>query len=170
MRRSLWAAALYLLLLLTACGAHSPQEEISRALGLDIQRGQVVSQWDSHGGFNGDGTTCIQLHFQDDSVLRQIQESEEWQKFPPDRTVQILAYGWQEETDGWVFSAGPYLTDGDGNPLVPEIQEGYYRLIDRHVEAEGAAETDILRRASYNFTLGLYDSAANTLYFCMLGT
>ena len=33
MRRSLWAAALYLLLLLTACGAHSSQEEISRALG-----------------------------------------------------------------------------------------------------------------------------------------
>lgn len=33
---------------------------------------------------------------------------------------------------------GPYLTDNDGKPLVPEIQNGYYLLIDRQVEKDKA--------------------------------
>ena len=58
------------------------------------------------------------------------------------------------------------LSDWDWNPLVPDIQNGYYRLIDRHSDRE----TDILDRYSFNFTVGLYDTDNNTLYFCELDT
>ena len=50
---------------------------------------------------------------------------------------------------------------------MPEIREGYYRLIDRHAEA---GESDILERSSFNFTLALYDTGADTLYFFELDT
>ena len=49
---------------------------------------------------------------------------------------------------------------------LPEIQNGYYRLIDRHSDTD----TGILDRYSFNFTLGVYDSDTNTLYCCEVDT
>ena len=53
-----------LALLLTACGggsARSVQEEVAVTLGLDLSRCEVVSSWDDHGGFHGDGTAFAEL-------------------------------------------------------------------------------------------------------------
>ena len=63
-------------------------------------------------------------------------------------------------------SIGPFINDGNGNPLVREIQNGYYILIDRQEDQE----TDILDRPSFNVTVGLYDTDTNTLYCCTLDT
>lgn len=54
---------------LTACGAKTPQDIVSEALGLDASGGSEVSASDTHGGFHGDGTSCIVLTFQDDARL-----------------------------------------------------------------------------------------------------
>ena len=72
-----------------------------------------------------------------------------------------------EETGITVYQTGPYLTDGEGDPLVPEIRAGFYRLIDRHAQA---GETDLLGRASLNFTLALYDTDTDTLYYFEMDT
>ena len=32
------------------------------------------------------------------------------------------------------WQIGPFLTDDSGNPLVPEVQNGYYVLLDRQAE------------------------------------
>ena len=165
-----------LALLLTACGggsARSVQEEVAVTLGLDLSGCEVVSSWDDHGGFHGDGTAFARIKFSDSQVLEQIQKSGQWKAFPLDETVQALVYGvteqtGTEETGIAVYQTGPYLTDDDNNLLIPEIQEGYYRLIDRHPEAEEG--TDILHRYSFNFTLGIYDTETNTLYFFQLDT
>ena len=53
---------------------------------------------------------------------------------------------------------------------MPEIEEGYYRLIDRQAEEGKATGADILHRASLNFTVGLYDIEKGILYFCELDT
>ena len=69
-----------------------------------------------------------------------------------------------------MFNVGPYLTDEEKEPLVPEIQNGYYRLIDRHAGQDEPGDLGILGRASLNFTLGRYDSDADRLYFCEMDT
>ncbi len=161
--KKILASLLFLILLmsvLTACGAKS--DEAAKALGLDISEGEEISNYDTHGGFHGDGTTCIAYHFGDDTFLEEIKNSSEWSEFPLDDTVQALVYGLSDETT----QIGPMLTDNEGHPIVPEIQNGYYLLIDR----QNGAETDILDRYSFNFTLGLYDADTNTLYFCELDT
>ena len=66
-----------------------------------------------------------------------------------------------------LYQSGPYLTDEEGDLLVPEIREGWYRLIDRHAEA---GKTDLLSRASLNFTLALYDTDTDTLYYFEMDT
>ena len=157
--------AMILLIALTVCGPKSPQDIVSEALSLDVSSGSEVSNYDTHGG-NGDGTSYIVFRFRDDTVLTEIQNHAEWKALPLDEAVQTLVYGMGNETS----KNGPYLTDHGGKPLVPEVQNGYYLLIDRQVEKDGLTGTDILHRSSFNFDLGLYDADTNTLYFCQLDT
>ncbi len=147
---------------LTACNSQEPHRSISGELGIDVSAGQEVSGSDSHGAM-GDGTTYIVLQFSDKSVLEEIQKNAQWKAFPLDSTAKTLIYGVEDETG----RRGPYVNDGAGNALIPEIQDGYYILIDRHAEAD---KGDILNRGSFNFTLGLYDSGTDTLYFCRMDT
>ena len=161
-----------LALLLTACGGGSARDEIAGALGLDLSGCEVVSSRDDHGGFHGDGTAFAEMNCSGGGVLDQIREDSNWKALPLDRTAQALVYGVREEsgteeTGIMVYQTGPYLTDEEGDLLVPEIREGWYRLIDRHAEA---GETDLLSRASLNFTLALYDAGTDTLYFCEMDT
>ncbi|MDO4268075.1 MAG: hypothetical protein Q4C73_06340 [Eubacteriales bacterium] len=150
---------------MAACGAESAQKLVSEALDIDASGGDEVSNYDTHSG-NGDGASCIVLSFHDDRVLEEIKSHAEWKAFPLDETVKTLVYGTETETR----KAGPFLTDENGDPLAPEIQNGYYLLIDRQAEKDKAAGADILHRSSFNFTLGLYDTDTNRLYFCQLDT
>jgi hypothetical protein len=166
------SAVICTLLALTACGSSGAQDSvsaerrsrdtISAELGIDVSTGKVCSSTDTHGGFHGDGVSCIALSFDDDHVLYQIKEHSAWSPFPLDETTQALVYGIESEAG----SIGPFLNDGSGSLLVPGIENGYYILIDRHRDQE----TDILSRASFNFTVGLYDTDSSTLYFCELDT
>ena len=150
---------------LAACGSQDLQEIVSEALGVDASSGSAMSSMDTHGG-NGDGTSFIVLHYDGDEMIKQIKADTAWQPFPLDETVKTLVYGVSDATS----SIGPFLTDEDGKALVPEIENGYYRLIDRQVEEDKTTGADILNRASFNFTVGLYDTDTNTLYCCELDT
>lgn len=155
-------AILFFLFAFSACGSKSVQETVSAELGIDASGGKEISATDTHGGFHGDGVSSVALSFSDLSVLDEIKGNAEWKAFPLDDTVQALVYGVNDETS----SIGPFINDGTGNPLVREIQNGYYILIDRQKDQE----TDILERPSFNVTVGLYDTDTNTLYYCTLDT
>ena len=166
MKKLGWVGIVLIFVLsLAACGSKEPQKMISEALGVDASTGSTMSSMDTHSG-NGDGTSCIVLHFDGNEMIKQIQADEAWQLFPLDETVKTLVYGVSDAES----SIGPFLTDEDGATLVPEIENGYYRLIDRHTERDTATGADILNRASFNFTVGLYDTDTNMLYCCQLDT
>ncbi len=151
---------------LAACGNQTPQEIVSEELGIDVSDGIEISNEDTHGGFHGDGHTFISLQFDDNSVLGAIKKDAKWKEFPLDAAMQALVYGLNDEES----QIGPFLSDGQGNALVPEIQNGYYILIDRYAEKDKATGADILNRGSFNFTVGLYDADNNIMYFCKLDT
>ena len=165
MKRIFCTLSVIAFLILSACGAESLQSVVSGELGIDASACGIISASDTHGGLHGDGITFIVLDCADGDVLNQIKKSE-WRAFPLDDTVKTLVYGIDNETE----RIGPYLTDQEENPLVPEIENGYYRLIDRQVKEGWATGADILHRGSFNFTLGLYDADAELLYFCELDT
>lgn len=147
---------------LAACGSQSPVEDISTALSIDVSSGKEVQFSDDHGGFHGDGTEYIVLEFTDDKVLEQIKDNSAWTALPLDETTKALVYGVTEETS----QIGPFLTNENGDTLFPEIENGYYILIDRHSQKEG----NILERASFNFTLAIYDTDTNKLHYCEFDT
>ena len=143
---------------LVACGKKTPQEIVSKELCVDVSGGTEISYEDTHGGFHGDGTTSIVLQFNDSSVLEAIKKASVWKEFPLDEIMQEIVYGSDMEIDGRP-APGPFMQ-------VPEIQNGYYILIDRHSEKD----KNILERYSFNFTVGLYDADTNIMYFCKLDT
>ncbi len=159
--------------LASLCGCTTNTTQIvSNGLGINVSGGEEISYTDDHGGFHGDGTTFIALRFSDDEVLDEIRESGEWNAFPLDETVEALIYGTEYVSeDGKEWSQnGPYVTDDDFNPLFPEVENGYYRLIDRYDPSSDEAESDILDRYSFNFTLGIYDTDTDILYYCEFDT
>lgn len=159
---------------LSAClaagrGDDMPSEaaEISRALSINTSGASVLASYDTHGGFHGDGTTCTILRFPDSALDKTLSLSPLWHPLPLDENLTAFAYGLSSET----FSAGPYLTDGSGIPLLPQIKNGYYYFEDRHADSTDPRSTAaLLSRASINATLAVYDADTRTLYYCELDT
>lgn len=149
---------LFLVFIMAGCGLNGERSEISKEIGVNVSEGNEIFSYDDHGGFHGDRTSCIALQFENDKILKAISKNKDWQSFPMDDVMQVLVYGKE--------GSGPYLTGEKGNALIPEINNGYYRLIDRQVD-DGR---NILDRESMNFTLMVYDTDNKILYYCEMNT
>lgn len=159
MKHTFFALLLSAVLALTACGG-SQKQQIGAELGLDLSQASIVQSEDSHGGFLGDGSARVVLSLPEGKVLEAIRSN--WTPFPLDRTAETLLYG----IDQGGYTVGPYLTREDGTPMVPEIQNGFYLLLDRQEKQE----VPLLERYSLNFTLAAYDADSGYLYYCQLDT
>ena len=71
---SIWIAFIILIMSITACGRKDTRDIVSEVLSLDASGGSEILNYDTHSG-NGDGTSCIVLHFKEDAVLKEIQEN-----------------------------------------------------------------------------------------------
>ena len=157
------------LLTLAACASEdAPNAGASLELGVDLSQGTLISDYDTHGGFHGDGVSCQVLRFPDDGLAEQIAQNVNWSSFPMDRTSEALVYGIAWWEGDMIYKSGPYLTDDDGACLIPPIQNGFYRLIDR--QSGEIAEGPLLERASFNFTFAAYDAEQRLLYYCRFDT
>jgi hypothetical protein len=157
--------ALALLIALSSCQSYGLQQILDAyagmdCLGLDLSRGTVTRQEDSHGGFHGDGSAFTVLTF--DAEARQTLEGEMggdcWHPLPMTenaaKAVECLAL------------------DKNDTRLIPEVEQGYYYFRDRNRESQDPADDSALFDfdRSYNFTLAVYDSETGTLYYFELDT
>lgn len=146
--------------------------EVAKAaavLGFTPDGGQVVRSEDTHGGCHGDGHTFIVMDFDKESgraLAARLEADAAWKPLPFDRTLTELAYGLREGSR----QTGPYVTGRGGSALLPAIEKGYYFFRDRHADAASDSGEDLLSRASLNFTLAIFDAAANRLYYYELDT
>ena len=159
-----------LVFFLCSCGRTDTMDEKAKPLGIDVSSAEIISEEDDHGGFHGDGTTFLCLDCSGTDIADQIRNGGNWTPFPLNDTVKALVYGIEIREGDSLIGIGPYLSDEENRPLIPEIENGYYLLIDRQAEEGKATGADILHRASFNFTLGIYDSDADILYYFELDT
>lgn len=143
--------------LLGSCGYNDYRNKISKALGIDIPSGAPMKSVDTHGGFNGDGATWVSVGFTSDkNPTEQIKNNHDWKPLPLDEVAEVLAHDLKIQLD-----------NGEAT-LMPEVENGYYIVIDRHSEKN--ENDDILGGTSYNFTMAIYDTDANILYYCEFDT
>lgn len=154
----------------SACSSDSETDDISNTLGIDMTDGTVVSSEDTHDGFHGDGDTYTEISFDDDSgaaLADAMANNDDWRAFPLSDNLQAVVYG---RVDGDT-QYGPYITDDDGASIIPQIEHGYYYFYDRHSESSNPKDdTKLLNRYSMNFTIALYDTDNNELYYYELDT
>ena len=147
--------------------AENVLSEISKTIGVDVSAGEVISESDTHGGFHGDGDRVIEIQFVDTSFSDQLKDNEEWNAMPLTENLTALVYGLHTETS----SIGPMIHKEDNAPVVSEIENGYYYFKDRHYESSDPKDdTSVLGRASYNFTIAIYDTDTQKLYYLELDT
>lgn len=139
-------------------GAVETIQKIATLLSVEITQAELLQYEDSHGGFQGDGSTLARIRCKLD-----ISESPYWHPLPAGETIREALYGGPTH-------AAFFQSDG-GEPVVPEIESGQYFFYDRHPTAQVPEDdSQLFRRGSYNFTLAVYDEDAKILYYFELDT
>jgi len=158
--------ALALALSLPSCVSEEAQrrEVVGEILGLSLSGGEELFYEDTHGGFHGDGGTWAVYAFApDNSPAEEIPEKAQgWHPLPAGGSVEKVLYG----------QYGLPAPEGYGEEtFFPQAAEGWYFFLDRHSEAEDCwAEEGFLERYSQNYTLAVYDTADERLYYFKLDT
>lgn len=134
-------------------------DRIEESLGVDISEAVIVTSYDDHSGFHGDGTMYAVLEFQDDTTEQLISNPGGWQSLPLTENLQTLIYGTRSET----ASVGPYI-----GVTVPRVEQGYWYFYDRY--GDTWEDADVLDWGSFNYTIAIYDSEEDRLYYCEYDT
>lgn len=114
----------------------------------------VVEEQDTHGGFHGDGTYYLILDCSENRE-KALEYVANWKKFPLTENLNRMVYehGLAKEAN------------------IPEITNGYYYFCDRHSESvDSRDDTNLFQRSSYNFSLAIYDSDIDRLYYVEFDT
>ena len=109
------------------------------------------------GGFHGDGEFFAKIYLtreQSEKVENRIKKNEHWRKLP---LTEIVA-----------SATGIF----DKEMKIPEIENGYWFYLDRSSEAtDKYNENDMYNgRASHNYSVAVFDSDTNILYYYELDT
>ncbi len=144
-----------LTLMLTGCFLgmeNSLEAHMENISGLDMTSAVKGEYIDTHGGFHGDGATFAAYSLPDAEL------GDAW-----------IALPLPEEFDSFLRSG--FFDGEDGVPLLPAVENGSYIFVDRHSESGGSSDpVSALARYSLNFTLIIYDSDAEMLYYMELDT
>lgn len=131
---------------------------LQREFEINPKNLTVIDEGDTHGGFIGDGTYHIALDCskKKEKVLKTVSE---WSELPLSENLQLMMYG--GEKDGMTY--GYNLAK---NTNIPLINNGYYCFLDRHSEAvDKYSDIDLFNRYSFNFSLVIYDTDTDILYY-----
>lgn len=149
--KRLFAIAAVLLLLASCAGRES-------FFGFRKGDFTVVAESDTHGGFHGDGAYSLILDCAGNRG-KAWELLQGWQPLPLSENLALLLYG--GEKDGTSYAYG--LAE---EAHLPRVEHGFYCFYDRHSEStDPSVDTHLLDRGSFNFSLAIYDSDADRLYY-----
>lgn len=109
----------------------------------------VIEEVDTHGGFHGDGSYYLIM---DCSKNREkaLKIINDWNELPLSENLNSIMY----ESD---------LAE---EAKMPKLENGYYRFYDRHSEStDSSDDSELFDRASFNFSLAVYDSDTDMMYY-----
>ena len=139
-------------LLLASCTA-SPVKEVSQALDLSLPEGDIIVDIDTHGGFHGDGESCIVLAFapeNGEALAEELAARSDWQALPLD-----------ELSTNVLDSICSLLEDDGLSYAIPE--QGWYWYQDRSPDGHS-------REFPLNCTIAIYDPQSFQLAYFELDT
>ena len=120
----------------------------------------VVDEADTHGGFHGDGSYYLILDCSENKEkAAEILDGGDWKELPLSENLQLIMYG--GERDGITY--GFNLAE---DAKIPEIENGYYYFYNRHSNVSNKSDdSELFDTMSFNFSIGMYDSDTDMMYY-----
>lgn len=118
----------------------------------------VIEEFDTHGGFHGDGSYYLIL---DCSENKQdaLENASGWKPLPLSENLALIMYGGCK--DGMWYG---YNLAKEAN--IPAIENGYYIFKDRHSDSRNSADdSELFNRHSFNFSIAIYDLDTDIMYY-----
>ncbi|MDD4760670.1 MAG: hypothetical protein PHU66_07665 [Bacteroidaceae bacterium] len=147
---------------LTGCFSQSINKRISNTIEIRLPTNLKIDYEDTHGGFHGDGETFAKIEFdtsEAENISLQITNHKGWRNLPLSENLNLIMYGGEKNNVEYVYNFAERLG-------IPYIENGYWFFTDRHRESSfSEKDEDLFQRNSFNFTLALYDTDTNTLYY-----
>ena len=132
--------------------------ETTEHFGFAKKDFSVVEELDTHGGFRGDGSYYLILDCSNNKE-KALKKVEDWNKLPLSENLNLIMYG--GEKDGVTYG---YELAKEAH--IPKIENGYYIFEDRSSEStDSADDTELFDRYSFNFSIAIYDSDTNKMYY-----
>lgn len=123
----------------------------------------VMAAEDSHGGFHGDGTAYVILDCSENREKAQNLVAD-WKELPLPENLNLMFYGGERDGIYYDFDLAQQAN-------MPKIAHGFYYFQDRHRKSsDSSGDAEIFDRGSYNFSLAVYDSDTDKLYYFELDT
>ncbi len=151
------------LFLLSGCSSQHLRKSISNEIGIHLPKKIEISSYDAHSGFNGDGTTFTMIKFKEkdiEKVRTNIKENDNWNELPLTENLQLIMYGGTKNNVEYMY----HLAKEVGMPIV---HNGYWIFIDRFDNLNTLNDdSKLFDRHSFNFTIAIYDTDTDILYYC----
>lgn len=165
MRKALALITLAMCLtLLIGCGKTS--NNVDSEFGFKKEDFVILRELDTHGGFLGDGSYYLILDCSE-SKEKIAEITRDWKSLPLTESLTIAMYGL--ETEKAVF--GPSYNANKEFVALPHIENGCYKFYNRQIGAlDPYDDENIHDRFSYNYSIAIYDSDKEKLYYYELDT
>ena len=135
---------------------------LSRELGIEQEKYVTLHEQDDHGGFHGDGLYHIALDCSA-NMDEIVAVTDDWPALPLPDKLRYVLYRTELDSDIYAYDLAEQAS-------IPYVQNGCYYFHNRHSEAKDAWDTDIFGKYSFNFSIAIFDSDANILYFMAFDT
>lgn len=135
------------------------QISISRRIGILVPFSTELEFKDSHDCFHGDGECLAKISFDNGQAKKfekKIEKNCRWNRLPMPEILQDKV-----------------SLEAEEGMNMPVVKRGYYYFLDRHSQVNdkyNPCDIDEKSRASWNFTVAVFDTDENILYYYELDT
>ncbi|MBQ2663259.1 MAG: hypothetical protein IJH36_10765 [Clostridia bacterium] len=137
--------------------------ELSMRFHINDSYFDEVESGDNHGGFHGDGEAyrIFDCSKNRDKALEVVSL---WEPLPLSENLELIMYGGERNGRSYGLTLA-------NKAHMPKIEHGFYKFYDRHSEARDRdSDSELFNRYSYNFSLAVYDTDTDRLYYFVFDT
>ena len=148
-----------LLCLVALFSCNKVQKSLDEEFGFCQDDFIVIEEIDTHGGFNGDGNYYLTLDCSKN--MEKINELiTDWNKLPFSEELGFIMYGGSKDKTHYGAIYG-----NEKGKTFPQIENGYYKILDRNNGDKREVVDDLGYHASNNFTIAVYDADGKLMYY-----
>ena len=119
---------------------------------------EVKEETDTHGGFHGDGAYHLIMDCSENKG-KALEIVSSWNQLPLSENLNLIMYGGERDGMTYGFNLAELAN-------MPTIENGCYCFYDRHSEStDSGSDANLFDRASFNFSLAVYDFDTNMMYY-----